>query len=43
MTPGERIKTLRAKNDLSQKQLSHDLGYKTHTTLYLEPYSYINK
>ena len=33
MTPGERIKTLRAKNDLSQKQLSHDLGYKTYTTV----------
>lgn len=33
MTPGERIKVLRIKNDISQKQLSHDLGYKTYTTI----------
>lgn len=33
MTPGERIKVLRTKNDISQKQLSHDLGYKTYTTI----------
>lgn len=33
MTPGERIKELRAKNGISQKQLSHDLGYKTYTTV----------
>lgn len=33
MTPGERIKILRIKNDISQKQLSHDLGYKTYTTI----------
>ena len=33
MTPGERIKILRTKNDISQKQLSYDLGYKTYTTI----------
>lgn len=33
MTPGERIKELRARNGISQKQLSHDLGYKTYTTV----------
>lgn len=33
MTPGERIKVLRTKNDISQKQLSQDLGYKTYTTI----------
>lgn len=33
MTPGERIKILRVKNDISQKKLSHDLGYKTYTTI----------
>lgn len=33
MTPGERIKILRSKNDISQKQLSRDLGYKTYTTV----------
>lgn len=33
MTPGERIKVLRVKNDISQKQLSNDLGYKTYTTI----------
>lgn len=33
VTPGERIKVLRTKNDISQKKLSHDLGYKTYTTI----------
>lgn len=33
MTPGKRIKSLRSKKHISQKQLSQDLGYKTYTTV----------
>lgn len=33
MSPGERIRRLRLKNKISQKELSDDLGYKTYTTI----------
>lgn len=33
MSPGRRIRYLREHNNLSQKQLSTDLGYKTYTTI----------
>lgn len=33
MSPGERIRRLRIKNRISQKELSNDLGYKTYTTI----------
>lgn len=33
MTPGYRIRGLREQNEISQKKLSTDLGYKTYTTV----------
>lgn len=33
MSAGQRIKNLRFKNNVSQKELSKDLGYKTYTTV----------
>ncbi len=33
MSPGQRIKELREMNNVSQKELSKDLGYKTYTTV----------
>lgn len=33
MSPGERIRDLREKHNVSQKNLSNDLGYKTYTTV----------
>ena len=32
-TSGERIRKLRILRNLSQQELSHDLGYKTYTTV----------
>lgn len=33
MTPGKRIRRLRVQNDLGQKTLANELGYKTYTTI----------
>lgn len=33
MTPGKRIRKLRVQNDLGQKELADELGYKTYTTI----------